>query len=77
MALISEKWNGKDVEVVVAKSEVLYTCLPVETEENKKKLGSCVSWLGFEPDISKIQSEALPDKPACLAGRTNKISQFF
>lgn len=77
MALISKKWNGKDVEVVVAKSEVLYSCLPVETEENKKKLGSCVSWLRFEPDISKIQSEALPDKPTCLAGRTYKISQFF
>jgi hypothetical protein len=64
MALISKKWKAKDVEMVVAKSEVLYSHLPGETEENKKRGGeSCVSWLRFKPDISKIQSEALLDEP--------------
>jgi len=37
MALISKRWTGEDVEVVVAKSEVMYSRLPGETEENKKK----------------------------------------
>jgi hypothetical protein len=72
MVLISKKWNGKDVEVAVDKSEVLYSCLPGETEENKKKIG-----IMYEPGISKIKSEALPDKPTCLAGRIYKISLFF
>jgi len=39
MALISKKWNGKDVEMVVAKSEVLYSHLPGETEGKERRGG--------------------------------------
>jgi hypothetical protein len=39
MASISEKWNGKAVEVVVGKFEVLYSHLSVGSKENKNTSG--------------------------------------
>ena len=45
------------------------TVLTCAWGDRKKKMVSFVSWLRFEPDISKIKSETLPDKPTCLAGR--------
>jgi hypothetical protein len=50
---ISAKWNGKAVEVAMAKSEVLCSHLPGGTKENKTS--GDVSWLRFEPDTSIIK----------------------